>query len=86
VAFLDESVLNSQAPIAADWRRQPLQEELFGRAIAGNVFFQNLKQLLRRNDSADLADMLEIYYLCMLLGYGGRYSYGAATAPAIKVS
>jgi type VI secretion system protein ImpK len=76
VAFLDESVLNSQAALAADWRRQPLQEELFGRAIAGNVFFQNLEQLLRRSDSADLADLLEIYYLCMLLGFGGRYSAG----------
>src|SRR5215475_9537473 len=29
-AFLDESVLNSQNPIFADWLRKPLQEELFG--------------------------------------------------------
>src|SRR5450755_1678005 len=30
VAFLDESILNSQNPIFTDWLRKPLQEELFG--------------------------------------------------------
>src|SRR3954466_11765502 len=76
VAFLDESVLNSRNPIFADWARQPLQEEFFGTHIAGEVFFQNLQQLLGRSDSPDLADLLEIYYLCLLLGFGGRYSVG----------
>ncbi len=72
--FLDESVLNTRNPIFADWPRKPLQEELFGTHMAGEVFFQNLDQLLGRNDSADLADVLEVHYLCMLLGYMGRYS------------
>jgi type VI secretion system protein ImpK len=76
VAFLDESVLNSQNPIFADWLRQPLQEELFGTHIAGETFFQNLQALLGRSDSADLADLLEVHYLCLLLGFGGRYSAG----------
>ncbi len=69
VAFLDESVLNSQNPIFADWLRKPLQEELFNVHIAGETFFQNLQQLLGRNDSADLADVLEVHHLCMLLGF-----------------
>jgi type VI secretion system protein ImpK len=76
VAFLDESVLNSQNPIFADWLRKPLQEELFNVHIAGETFFQNLQQLLGRNDSADLADVLEVHHLCMLLGFCGRYSVG----------
>jgi type VI secretion system protein ImpK len=76
VAFLDESVLNSQNPIFADWVRKPLQEELFGTHLAGEVFFQNLQQLLGRQDSPDLADVLEVHYLCLLLGFGGRYSAG----------
>ena len=74
VAFLDESVLNSRSQVFADWARKPLQEEMFGTQIAGEVFFQHLQQLLGRNDSADLADLLEVYYLCLLLGFGGRYS------------
>ena len=44
--------------------------------MAGEVFFQNLQELLGRNDSEDLADVLEVHYLCLLLGYGGRYSLG----------
>ncbi len=76
VAFLDESVLNSRSPVFADWARKPLQEEMFGTQIAGEVFFQQLQQLLGRNDSADLADLLEVYYLCLVLGFGGRYSAG----------
>lgn len=76
VAFLDESVLNSQNAIFADWVRQPLQAEMFGTQIAGEVFFQNLQQLLGRSDSQDLADLLELHYLCLVLGFGGRYSAG----------
>jgi type VI secretion system protein ImpK len=77
VAFLDESVLNSQNPIFADWLRKPLQEELFGTHIAGEVFFQNLQQLVGRSDSHDLADLLEVHYLCLLLGFCGKYRAGS---------
>jgi type VI secretion system protein ImpK len=76
VGFLDESVLNTRNPIFADWPRKPLQEELFGIHMAGELFFQNLEKLLGRQDSADLADVLEVHYLCLLLGYCGRYSLG----------
>jgi type VI secretion system protein ImpK len=76
VGFLDESVLNTRNPIFADWPRKPLQEELFGIHMAGEIFFRNLEQLMGRNDSADLADLLEVHYLCLLLGFGGRYSIG----------
>jgi len=35
VAFLDESVLNSQNSIFVEWLRKPLQAELFGTHTAG---------------------------------------------------
>ena len=76
VAFLDESVLNSQNPIFVEWLRKPLQAELFGTHTAGEEFFVSLQQLLGRADSSDLADLIEIHYLCLLLGFGGRYSIG----------
>jgi len=76
VGFLDETILNLQNPLFANWPRQPLQEELFGTHMAGEVFFQNLQELLGRNDSEDLGDVLEVHYLCLLLGYSGRYSLG----------
>lgn len=74
VAFLDESVLNSRNPLFADWPRQPLQEELFKHHVAGEVFFQELQQLLQRDDSDSLGDVLEVYQICLLLGFRGRYS------------
>jgi len=72
--FVDESVLNSQLPMFAEWPRQPLQEEIFGGHTGGEVFFENLRQVLYRDDAEDVADLLEVHQLCMLLGFKGRYS------------
>jgi len=74
VTFLDESVLNSTQAMFADWPRKPLQDEIFGGHLGGELFFQQLQQLLTRPDAEDLADVLEVYQLCMLLGFHGRYS------------
>ena len=74
IAFIDESVLTSAQPVFADWGRRPLQQEVFGGQTAGELFFQYLQQLLGRQDSEDLADVLEVYQLCLLLGFKGRYS------------
>jgi type VI secretion system protein ImpK len=76
VMFLDESILNSPLPALAGWSRKPLQEELFGEHMGGEVFFENLRTLIGRQDSEELADVLEVYELCLLLGFRGRY--GAA--------
>jgi type VI secretion system protein ImpK len=53
-----------------------LQEERYGHHIAGEIFFQNLQKLLGRQDSHETADLLEVYQLCLLLGFAGRYSMG----------
>lgn len=74
VAFLDESVLNSTQPMFASWPSRPLQEEIFGGHMGGEIFFQHLRQLLSRQESEDLADLLEVFQLCLLLGFQGRYS------------
>ncbi|MBM3744837.1 MAG: DotU family type IV/VI secretion system protein [Acidobacteria bacterium] len=76
VAFLDESVLNLQHPAFANWPRMPMQEEYFGRHVAGEVFFQNLQRLLGAPDAHNVTDLLEVYQLCLLLGYRGRYGLG----------
>jgi type VI secretion system protein ImpK len=74
VAFLDESVLNLQDPVFADWARRPLQEELFGGHLAGETFFRNLRAYLAQQDSTEVADVLELHCLCLLMGYRGRYA------------
>jgi type VI secretion system protein ImpK len=74
IAFLDETVLNSSQPMFEGWSRRPLQEEVFGDHVAGETFFRNLSELMARQDSEDLADVLEVYLTCLLLGFKGRYA------------
>jgi type VI secretion system protein ImpK len=80
VAFLDESVLNSSNVAFSDWSRMPLQEEMYGNQLAGEIFFQNLERLVARPDNQDLADLLEVHVLCLLLGYKGRYGLSGQEA------
>lgn len=74
VALLDAVVLHSKDPVRAEWERMPLALELFGYADAGVVFFEKLEQFRSRRNSQQLADVLEAYLLCLLLGFEGRYS------------
>jgi type VI secretion system protein ImpK len=76
VAFLDESALNTRIPALADWARRPLQDELFGGHMGGEWFFQHVDQLLGRPDSTEVAELLEVYQLCLLLGFRGKYGAG----------
>jgi type VI secretion system protein ImpK len=76
VALLDSVILHSNAPVRAEWERRLLQEELFGQTDAGVVFFEKLANFHARRDSEQLANILEVYLLCLLLGFEGRYSGG----------
>ncbi len=49
VAFLDESALSCRNPAFADWARLPLQAEMYGDQLAGEVFFQELQKTLQRS-------------------------------------
>jgi type VI secretion system protein ImpK len=83
VALLDESALNAPQPALADWPRRTLQEELFGGHMGGELFFQYAEQMLARPDSPALVDVLEVYELCLLLGFRGRYGGGDGGSGAI---
>src|SRR5262249_50466864 len=74
----DESVLSCRNPVFADWPRLPLQTELFGHQNAGEIVFSDIQKVLARNDAPEIADILEVYYLCLLLGFKGRYAAGGA--------
>lgn len=76
VAFLDESVLTAD-PCATEWARKSLGEDLFGQRSAGEVFFKRLESLRANRDSQSLAEVLEVYYLCLLLGYEGKFAGGS---------
>jgi len=74
VAFIDESVLSLSSPVFAGWEGKPLQVEIFGQLLAGEWFYGFVDRLLGRPDSPETADILEVFYLCIALGYLGRYA------------
>ena len=74
VAFLDEVILTSDDPARHAWAKKTLNVEMFGEAVAGEMFFDRLESFRKRTDSPGLADLLEAYLLCLLLGFEGRYA------------
>jgi type VI secretion system protein ImpK len=72
VAFLDESVVSSDWEFKADWLVNPLQFRRFGREDAGEEFFTRLTAI--RGERTVRADVLQVYYLCLALGFKGRYA------------
>ena len=73
VAFLDETIQGSAWGDREQWLAQPLQLELYDRNDAGEEFFTRLDAL--RGAVSERADVLEVYYLCLALGFRGRYEF-----------
>lgn len=71
VAFLDETLLSSDWSQKDAWLARPLQLERFNRYDAGEAFFDRLDGL-RANPGLH-AEAIEVYYLCMALGFKGKY-------------
>lgn len=71
VAFIDETILSSDWAGTDEWMKTPIQLELYDQFDAGEVFFERLEEL--REDPAYNAEVLEVYYLCMTLGFKGKY-------------
>jgi type VI secretion system protein ImpK len=71
-SFVDETVLSNNFNLKHEWEKNPLQLEYFGEQLAGNKFFEKLAAMLKQVDVT--ADAVEIYYVCMLLGFKGRYA------------
>src|SRR5574343_933227 len=70
-AAIDEAVLSSQMNIRDNWERRPLQLLLFGDQLAGEHFFDKLETA--RNGGASRINALEVFHMCLLIGFKGRY-------------
>jgi type VI secretion system protein ImpK len=70
VAFIDEQIMRSDWSGRAEWMQRPLQLDLYRENTAGENFFVRLRALLR---SGDRPIAVEIYYLCLVLGFEGAY-------------
>jgi len=71
VAFLDETIISSEWSSKNEWLTEPLQIKLFDTFNAGEEFFTNMSTLRQRTTANK--DILEIYYLCLSLGFKGKY-------------
>jgi type VI secretion system protein ImpK len=70
-AFTDEQIFRSAWPGRSQWMGQPLQLIYFNENTAGEGFFQRMSQL---QNQPQRAHVLEIYYLCLCLGFQGQYA------------
>jgi type VI secretion system protein ImpK len=70
-ALIDEVVLMSGLRLREMWERRPLQLEFFGEQLAGERFFEHLESL--RQGGAARLQVLEVFHMCLLLGFQGRY-------------
>ena len=68
-AFVDETVLTSSWPLKDAWADQPLQLQYFNDFSAGEEFYNKIDTLRGAKKSA----VLEVYYLCLSLGFRGKY-------------
>jgi len=70
-AFIDETVASSPWKQKGVWLSRTLQDELFDTTNAGEEFFDKLKEL--QSNPSERTSLLEVYYLCLVLGFEGKY-------------
>jgi type VI secretion system protein ImpK len=70
VAFADE-IAQARPELHGYWRDRPLQLHFFQENRAGEGFFDRLEKI--RGDRRR-ADALRVYYLCLTLGFQGKYA------------
>jgi type IV/VI secretion system ImpK/VasF family protein len=71
VSLIDETVLSIPGDCRCYWLSKPLQLDLFNNIIAGEEFYSRLDKLL--SSPQINADILKVYYLCLALGFEGKY-------------
>jgi len=67
-AWIDEAIMNSAWNDRSAWQREPLQLKFYQTTNAGELFFDRLNSL-----AAHQNDVREVYYLCLAMGFTGRY-------------
>ncbi|MFC0254467.1 type IVB secretion system protein IcmH/DotU [Massilia consociata] len=69
---VDEIILRSSYDVREAWETRPLQLRVFGDQLAGEHFFHRLEDL--RAKGAVHVEALEVFHMCLLLGFQGRYA------------
>ncbi|HEY1305487.1 MAG TPA: type IVB secretion system protein IcmH/DotU [Vicinamibacterales bacterium] len=70
-ASLDEAVLSTPWGAQSEWAQQTLLVALHREAWGGEKFFEMLERISQ--DPAQHIDLMELQYLCIALGFAGKY-------------
>ena len=70
-AFLDEAVLNTPWGAESAWPQKTLLSTFHNETAGGEKFFQILDRM--RASPADNLYILELFYICLSLGFQGKY-------------
>jgi type VI secretion system protein ImpK len=70
-ASLDEAVLSTPWGAQSEWAQQTLLVALHREAWGGEKFFEMLDRISQ--DPAQHIDLMELQYLCLALGFAGKY-------------
>lgn len=81
-AFIDELISTTDSKIKESWLLNPLQQLYFGVHTAGEGFYTHLSNVREKGNT----HLLEIYYICLALGFKGRYRVSNGHAHAKLVS
>lgn len=72
-ALLDETVLNTPWGSQSGWGHNSLSSLFYKKLVGGEEFFQILDRL--KQQPSQNQDLLEFAYLCLSLGFEGKYRY-----------
>ncbi len=68
----DEAILLSELAVKDEWLNRPLQMVFFDDFSAGETFYEKL-DAARTNRTPKGAEVLEVFHLCLALGFKGKY-------------
>lgn len=71
IALIDETVRSIPGKCSDFWNAQPLQSEYYDEQIAGEKFFEDLRELM--SDAHSNYATLETFFYCLALGFQGQY-------------
>jgi type VI secretion system protein ImpK len=78
VYWVDEILINSTWRHASEWREHILEWDYYRERLGGEKFYEKAAEAERLAGT----DALETYYLCVALGFRGRYGYSPADLQA----
>ncbi|WP_186645854.1 DotU family type IV/VI secretion system protein [Fluviispira vulneris] len=72
IAFIDEKFITKNWPGRIYWQNESLEKKVFQSRLAGDVFFENCKNIIANRDYK-YRELSYCYYLCLSSGFRGKY-------------